>query len=59
MPEYVGHWKEVVSMVKRKPKKEKPEESAEDFVKRVNRDQSKSAGLKQRFVWQRRRHYSH
>ena len=46
-------------MVKRKPKKEKPEESAEDFVKRVNRDQSKSAGLKQRFVWQRRRHYSH
>ena len=43
-------------MVKRKPKKEKPEESAEDFVKRVSRDQSKSAGLKQRFVWQRRRH---
>ena len=43
-------------MVKKKPKKEKPEESAEDFVNRVNREQGKSAGLKQRFVWQRRRH---
>ena len=43
-------------MVKKKPKKEKPQESVEDFVAKVNRDQSKSAGLKQRFVWQRRRH---
>ena len=43
-------------MVKRKPKKEKPEESPEDFVLRINREQVRTSGLKLHFVWQKRRH---
>ena len=43
-------------MVKKKPKKEKPEESAEDFVRRMSRKQGRTSGLKLHFVWQKRRH---
>ena len=39
-----------------KPKREKPEETTEEFVRRVNQKERKRNGLKKRFVWQKRRH---
>ncbi len=43
-------------MAKSKPKREKQEETTEKFVQRVNKEEGKRNGLKQRFVWQKRRH---
>ena len=43
-------------MVRSKPKREKPEETTEEFVRRVNKESGKLNGLKKRYVWQKRRH---
>jgi hypothetical protein len=43
-------------MARSKPKREKREETIEEFVRRVNQQAGKRKGLKQRFVWQKRRH---
>ncbi len=43
-------------MARVKPKREKPQETTEEFVQRINRKEGKRNGLKQRFVWQKRRH---
>ena len=43
-------------MDKSKPKREKPEETTEEFVRRMNQKVGKCNGLKQHFVWQKRRH---
>ena len=45
-------------MVKSKPKREKREETTAEFVERINRKVGKRNGLKLRFVWMKRRHYS-
>ena len=47
-------------MAKSKPKPEKKEETTEEFVQRMNMNQKneKRNGLKERFVWMKRRHYS-
>ena len=37
-------------------KRKKREETTEEFVKRINQTKGKQNGLKQRFVWQKRRH---
>ena len=37
-------------------KREKPEETTEQFVKRINQEGGKRKGLRLRFVWQKRRH---
>ena len=42
-------------MAKSKPKREKREETLEEFVLRINKKEGKRNGLKQRFVWQKRR----
>ena len=42
-----------------KPKREKREETAEEFVQRINQNSGqKRNGLKRTFVWMKRRHYS-
>ena len=41
-----------------KPKQEKREETTEEFVQRINQKVGKPNGLKRRFVWMKRRHYS-
>jgi len=43
-------------MGRSKPKREKPEETTEEFVRRVNQKGGKRNGLKKRYVWQKRRH---
>ena len=43
-------------MGKPKIKREKPAETTEEFVRRINQQESKPNGLKKRFVWQKRRH---
>ncbi len=43
-------------MARSKPKREKPEETIEQFVSRVNQQAGKRNGLKKRYVWQKRRH---
>ena len=44
-------------MAKSKPKREKQEETTEEFVQRINKAEGKKRnGLRQRFVWQKRRH---
>ena len=43
-------------MARSKPKKEKPEETIEQFVRRINQPAGKRNGLKLRYVWQKRRH---
>ncbi len=45
-------------VVKSKPKREKREETTEEFVRRMNQPVGKRNGLKLRFVWMKRRHYS-
>jgi len=47
---------ERATMVRSKPKKEKPELTTEEFVRRVNQKEVKHNGLKKRFVWKKRRH---
>ena len=43
-------------MAKSNPKREKQEETTEEFVRRINQKEGKRNGLKQNFVWQKRRH---
>ena len=43
-------------MAKSNPKREKREETTEEFVRRINQTAGKGNGLKRRFVWQKRRH---
>ncbi len=43
-------------MVRSKPKREKVEETIEEFVKRINQQSGKRNGLKKRYVWMKRRH---
>ena len=43
-------------MARSKPKREKREETLEEFVRRINQQAGKRNGLKKRFVWQKRRH---
>ena len=43
-------------MARSKPKKEKREETTEEFVKRVNKQAGKRNGLRLHYVWQKRRH---
>ena len=43
-------------MAKPNPKREKREETTEEFVRRINQKVGKCNGLKRRFVWQKRRH---
>ena len=43
-------------MVRSKPKREKPEETIEEFVKRINKESGKRNGLKKHYVWMKRRH---
>jgi hypothetical protein len=43
-------------MDKQKQKQEKPVETTEEFVRRINQKENKFNGLKKRFVWQKRRH---
>ncbi len=46
-------------MGRSKPKREKPEETTEEFVRRMNQMNQKGGkrnGLKKRYVWQKRRH---
>ena len=43
-------------MAKSNSKREKREETIEEFVRRINQKEGKRNGLKQRFVWQKRRH---
>ena len=43
-------------MAKSNSKREKREETAEEFVRRINQTVGKGNGLKLRFVWQKRRH---
>ena len=43
-------------MGKSKQKRDKPEETLEEFVRRINQKSGKPNGLKQRYVWQKRRH---
>ena len=43
-------------MARSKPKREKREETTEQFVKRINQEGGKRKGLRLRFVWQKRRH---
>lgn len=43
-------------MAKPNPKQEKPEETTEEFVRRMNKKEGKRNGLKLRYVWQKRRH---
>lgn len=43
-------------MVRSKPKREKREETLEQFVKRINQEGGKRKGLRLRYVWQKRRH---
>ena len=43
-------------MARSKPKREKREETIEDFVKRINQSSGKRNGLKLHYVWQKRRH---
>jgi hypothetical protein len=43
-------------MARSKPKREKQEESIEQFVRRINLPTGKRNGLKQHYVWQKRRH---
>ncbi len=45
-------------MAKSKSKKVKREETTEEFVQRMNQKVGKPNGLKLRFVWMKRRHYS-
>ena len=42
-------------MTRSKPKREKREETTEEFVRRINQKEGKRNGLKQSFVWQKRR----
>ncbi len=49
---------EHVIVAKSKPKKAKREETTEEFVQRINHKNGKPNGLKLRFVWMKRRHYS-
>ena len=39
-----------------KQKREKPEETIEEFVRRINQKAGKRNGLRKRYVWQKRRH---
>ena len=43
-------------MGRSKLKREKPEETTEKFVRRVNQKTGKRNGIQKRFVWQKRRH---
>ena len=43
-------------MVKSKQKREKPEETTAEFVRRVSQKPGKPNGLKQHFTRQKRRH---
>ena len=43
-------------MGRSKPKREKPEETTEEFVRRINQKEGKHNGVKKRFVWKKRRH---
>ena len=45
-------------MGRSKLKPEKPEETTEEFVRRVNQKAGKPNGLRKRYVWQKRRHSS-
>ena len=47
---------EYTAMAKSKLKQEKPEETTEEFVRRINQKDEKRNGLKKNFVWQKRRH---
>jgi len=47
---------EYATMVRSKPKREKPEETIEEFVRRINQKGDKRNGLKKNYVWQKRRH---
>ena len=42
-------------MARSKPKREKREETLEEFVKRINQQAVKRNGLKHRFAWKRGR----
>ena len=43
-------------MDKPNPKREKREETTEEFVRRLNKTKGKRNGLKRVFVWHKRRH---
>ncbi len=43
-------------MAKSNPKREKREETTEEFVRRINQKEGKRNGLKRVYVWQKRRH---
>ena len=43
-------------MAKPNRKQKKPEETTEEFVRRINQTQGKRNGLKRRYVWLKRRH---
>jgi len=42
-------------MARSKPKREKREETLEEFVKRINQQTVKRNGLRHRFAWKKRR----
>ena len=43
-------------MAKSNPKREKREETTEEFVQRINKKEEKRNGLRRVFVWHKRRH---
>ena len=43
-------------MARSKKKQEKPEETIEEFVRRINQKPGKRNGLSKNYVWQKRRH---
>ena len=43
-------------MARSNSKREKRQETTEEFVQRVNQKDGKRNGVKRRFVWQKRRH---
>ncbi len=43
-------------MAKSNPKREKQEETIEEFVRRINKTEGKRNGIKRVFVWHKRRH---
>ena len=52
---YLQVW-EYVAMAKSDSKPKKQEETLEEFIKRINQKEEKRNGLKNRYVWQKRRH---
>ncbi len=50
------HIEEQAIVVKSKPKREKREETTQEFVQRINQAGGKRNGLKKNYVWMKRRH---